>query len=179
MPSRCALLLRSAGSTRSRPPHRPFPWDDSEIPGDLDLFAPYSASAASCAVGNSADLLAQRDAIFCRFSTNEMVHFGASRYPRDCRESGKVIDVLAVLAPGQGSQKPGFLTPWLTLPGAEARLRWWSALAGVDLVRLGTEADANEIKDTAKTQPLLVAAAPLTAEHLPMADAGVRAGPSL
>jgi len=40
--------------------------------------------------------------------------------------------VLAVLAPGQGSQKPGFLTPWLALPGAEARLRWWSVLAGVE-----------------------------------------------
>ncbi|MGI5236955.1 acyltransferase domain-containing protein [Dactylosporangium sp. CA-139066] len=87
--------------------------------------------------------------------------------------------MLAVLAPGQGSQKPGFLTPWLALPGAEARLRWWSALAGVDLVHLGTEADAEEIKDTAKTQPLLVAAALLTAEHLPMHDAGVVAGHSV
>jgi malonyl CoA-acyl carrier protein transacylase len=57
--------------------------------------------------------------------------------------------VLAVLSPGQGSQKPGFLTPWLDLTGAEARLRWWSALAGVDLVRLGTTA------------------ALLAAEHLP------------
>ncbi|MDG4764998.1 acyltransferase domain-containing protein [Solwaraspora sp. WMMD406] len=75
--------------------------------------------------------------------------------------------MLAVLSPGQGSQKPGFLLPWLDLPGAEARLRWWSALAGVDLVRLGTTADADEIKDTARTQPLLVAAALLAAEHLP------------
>ncbi|MFY1651384.1 acyltransferase domain-containing protein [Solwaraspora sp. WMMB762] len=75
--------------------------------------------------------------------------------------------MLAVLSPGQGSQKPGFLTPWLDLPGAEARLRWWSALAGVDLVHLGTTADADEIKDTARTQPLLVAAALLAAEHLP------------
>ncbi|WFE29668.1 acyltransferase domain-containing protein [Solwaraspora sp. WMMD791] len=75
--------------------------------------------------------------------------------------------MLAVLSPGQGAQKPGFLTPWLDLPGAEARLRWWSALAGVDLVHLGTAADADEIKDTARTQPLLVAAALLAAEHLP------------
>ncbi|HTJ39225.1 MAG TPA: acyltransferase domain-containing protein [Dactylosporangium sp.] len=87
--------------------------------------------------------------------------------------------MLAVLAPGQGSQKPGFLNPWLALPGAEARLRWWSVLAGVDLVHLGTEADAEEIKDTAKTQPLLVAAALLAAEHLPMHDAGVVAGHSV
>jgi [acyl-carrier-protein] S-malonyltransferase len=75
--------------------------------------------------------------------------------------------VLAVLSPGQGSQKPGFLAPWLALPGAAARLRWWSALAGVDLVHLGVEADADEIRDTARTQPLLVAAALLAAEHLP------------
>jgi [acyl-carrier-protein] S-malonyltransferase len=87
--------------------------------------------------------------------------------------------VLAVLAPGQGSQKPGFLTPWLGLPGAEARLRWWSALAGLDLVHLGTEADADEIKDTARTQPLLVAAALLVAEHLPMYDVAVVAGHSI
>lgn len=87
--------------------------------------------------------------------------------------------MLAVLSPGQGSQKPGFLTPWLDLTGSEARLRWWSALAGVDLVRLGTEADADEIKDTARTQPLLVAAALLAAEHLPMYDVSLTAGHSV
>src|SRR5690242_15909221 len=58
-------------------------------------------------------------------------------------------------------------------------MRWWSALSGVDLVHLGTAADAEEIKDTAKTQPLLVAAALLTAEHLPMHDATVLAGHSV
>ncbi|MGC4804295.1 acyltransferase domain-containing protein [Micromonospora sp. DT233] len=87
--------------------------------------------------------------------------------------------MLAVLSPGQGAQKPGFLTPWLDLPGAEARLRWWSALAGVDLVHLGTAADADEIKDTARTQPLLVAAALLAAAHLPMHDVAVTAGHSV
>ncbi|MEU1812436.1 acyltransferase domain-containing protein [Micromonospora aurantiaca (nom. illeg.)] len=87
--------------------------------------------------------------------------------------------MLAVLSPGQGSQKPGFLAPWLDLPGAEARLRWWSALAGVDLIHLGTRADADEIKDTARTQPLLVAAALLAAEHLPMHDVGLVAGHSV
>ena len=89
------------------------------------------------------------------------------------------MSVLAVLAPGQGAQKPGFLTPWLELPGAAARLRWWSTLAGTDLVHLGTEADATEIKDTAKTQPLLVAAALLAAEHLPMYDVALVAGHSV
>jgi [acyl-carrier-protein] S-malonyltransferase len=87
--------------------------------------------------------------------------------------------VLAVLSPGQGSQKPGFLSPWLELTGAEARLRWWSALAGVDLIQLGTTAGADEIKDTARTQPLLVAAALLAAEHLPMYDVGLVAGHSV
>jgi [acyl-carrier-protein] S-malonyltransferase len=87
--------------------------------------------------------------------------------------------VLAVLAPGQGSQKPGFLTPWLDLSGTEARLRWWSALAGLDLVQLGTAAGPDEIKDTARTQPLLVAAALLAADHLPMHDAGLVAGHSV
>jgi len=87
--------------------------------------------------------------------------------------------VLAVLSPGQGSQKPGFLTPWLDVSGAEARLRWWSALAGVDLYQLGTEAGADEIKDTARTQPLLVAAALLAAEQLPMVDVGLVAGHSV
>lgn len=76
--------------------------------------------------------------------------------------------MLALLAPGQGAQKPGFLDPWLrATPGAAARLRWWSVLAGVDLIHLGTEAGADEIRDTAKTQPLLVAAALLAAESLP------------
>ncbi|GAB7038127.1 MULTISPECIES: ACP S-malonyltransferase [Catenuloplanes] len=87
--------------------------------------------------------------------------------------------MLAVLSPGQGSQKPGFLAPWLQLPDAEARLRAWSELAGVDLVRLGTEADAEEIKDTARTQPLLVAAALLAAERLPLGAGTVVAGHSV
>jgi [acyl-carrier-protein] S-malonyltransferase len=87
--------------------------------------------------------------------------------------------VLAVLSPGQGSQKPGFLTAWLDLPGAESRLTSWSALAGVDLAHLGTRAGADEIKDTARTQPLLVAAALLAAEHLGMSGVGVVAGHSV
>lgn len=84
--------------------------------------------------------------------------------------------MLAVLFPGQGAQKPGFLTPWLDLPGAAARLRWWSVLAGVDLTWLGTEGDAEQIKDTARTQPLLVAAGLLAAEHLAAAAPHGRPG---
>jgi [acyl-carrier-protein] S-malonyltransferase len=81
--------------------------------------------------------------------------------------------VLAVLAPGQGSQKPGFLSPWLDLPGTRERLGSWSALSGTDLVHLGTAADADEIRDTAKTQPLLVSAALIAAEQLSLPAEGV------
>jgi [acyl-carrier-protein] S-malonyltransferase len=65
--------------------------------------------------------------------------------------------VLVIVAPGQGAQTPGFLTPWLEVPGVEDRLHWLSAVAGLDLVRYGTTADAEEIRDTAVAQPLLVA----------------------
>jgi [acyl-carrier-protein] S-malonyltransferase len=82
--------------------------------------------------------------------------------------------VLAILAPGQGSQKPGFLTPWIEDPAAASRLREWSDLIGLDLVRLGTEAGQDEITDTANTQPLLVAAGLLAAERL-LADPAVDA----
>jgi [acyl-carrier-protein] S-malonyltransferase len=66
--------------------------------------------------------------------------------------------VLVLVAPGQGAQTPGFLAPWLEAPGAADRLAWWSAVADLDLVHYGTEADADAIRDTAIAQPLLVAA---------------------
>ncbi|HET7474512.1 MAG TPA: ACP S-malonyltransferase [Dermatophilaceae bacterium] len=66
--------------------------------------------------------------------------------------------MLAIVCPGQGSQSPGFLSPWLARPGMTARLEWLSAVAGLDLVEHGTVSDADTIKDTAVAQPLLVAA---------------------
>jgi [acyl-carrier-protein] S-malonyltransferase len=77
-----------------------------------------------------------------------------------------VITVIALFAPGQGSQTPGMLTPWLELPEAAQQLGEWSELCGLDLVRLGTTADAEEIKDTAVTQPLIVALGALVAAQL-------------
>ncbi|MFF7589474.1 ACP S-malonyltransferase [Kitasatospora purpeofusca] len=74
--------------------------------------------------------------------------------------------MLVIVAPGQGAQTPGFLSPWLELDGVADRLRGWSEVAGLDLVRAGTEADAEEIKDTAVAQPLLVAAGLVTARAL-------------
>lgn len=74
--------------------------------------------------------------------------------------------VLSINAPGQGSQKPGMLTAWLELPGARDRLEQWSVAAGMDLVQLGTTAPQEVIRDTAVTQPLVVAAALLAAEEM-------------
>jgi malonyl CoA-acyl carrier protein transacylase len=74
--------------------------------------------------------------------------------------------VLAVLAPGQGAQKPGMLTDWLDLPGAESFFRWAGAIAGADLLTLGTTGDAEAIKDTAVTQPLVVAMSLFVARDL-------------
>src|ERR1700722_14412726 len=71
--------------------------------------------------------------------------------------------MLLIAAPGQGAQTPGFLSPWLELAGFADRLGAWSELAGCDLIRCGTTADADEIRDTAVAQPLLVAAAIATA----------------
>ncbi|CAM3866104.1 ACP S-malonyltransferase [Tsukamurella ocularis] len=58
------------------------------------------------------------------------------------------------------------LTAWLDQPSAVERLRAWSEIAGLDLVRLGTIAEADEITDTAVTQPLVVAAALLAFEQM-------------
>ena len=55
--------------------------------------------------------------------------------------------MLVIAAPGQGAQTPGFLNPWLELPGFADRLGGWSELAGCDLIRCGTTADAEEIRD--------------------------------
>jgi len=66
--------------------------------------------------------------------------------------------VLVLVCPGQGSQIPGFLAPWLELPGFRDRMQWLSTVAGMDLVTHGTESDAETIKDTAIAQPLIVGA---------------------
>ena len=74
--------------------------------------------------------------------------------------------MLIITAPGQGAQTPGFLSPWLELPGIAERLGTAAELAGCDLIRFGTTASADEIKDTAVAQPLLVAAAIVAASAL-------------
>lgn len=78
--------------------------------------------------------------------------------------------MIAVFAPGQGAQSPGMLAPWLELPGAAEQLAELSEAAGLDLARLGTTGSADDIKDTAVTQPLLVAAGVLAAAQLELED---------
>nr|WP_156611682.1 acyltransferase domain-containing protein [Auraticoccus cholistanensis] len=80
--------------------------------------------------------------------------------------NGESGPVLAIVAPGQGAQTPGFLKPWLTESSFADRLTWLSAVAGLDLVHYGTEADAETIRDTAVAQPLLVAAGLLASLEL-------------
>src|SRR6516165_12526624 len=86
--------------------------------------------------------------------------------------TGHAEGMLIITAPGQGAQTPGFLAPWLEVPGVAERLGAASELAGLDLIRFGTTATADEIKDTAVAQPLLVAAAIAAASALSTGDPG-------
>lgn len=64
-----------------------------------------------------------------------------------------------VVAPGQGSQTPGFLAPWLKdVSGFRSAIEHYSDVVGLDLIELGTNGSEDEIKDTAVAQPLIVAA---------------------
>ena len=78
--------------------------------------------------------------------------------------------MLAYIAPGQGAQTPAMLAPWIEDPAAKLLLSQWSHEINLDLVRLGTTADAEEIKDTANAQPLIVAAGLLGARALNSAN---------
>jgi [acyl-carrier-protein] S-malonyltransferase len=82
-----------------------------------------------------------------------------------------VKNVMIFTAPGQGAQTPGFLSPWLEIPGLAEQFGAWSELAGRDLIGLGTTGSAEEITDTAVAQPLLVAAALAVAGLLGEPDA--------
>ena len=87
----------------------------------------------------------------------------------DCyleRVSRKSSAVLAILAPGQGAQTPGFLAPWLADDAVRAELQTLSDVAQVDLAHYGTDADADTIRQTDIAQPLLVAAGLVAAAAL-------------
>jgi [acyl-carrier-protein] S-malonyltransferase len=88
--------------------------------------------------------------------------------------------VLALVAPGQGSQTPGMLTPWISDSDSRQLLATWSEAIDLDLIHLGTQADADEIRDTANAQPLIVAAGLLSARALGVDnDAAFMAGHSV
>ncbi|MCG2622304.1 ACP S-malonyltransferase [Arthrobacter sp. I2-34] len=74
--------------------------------------------------------------------------------------------MLAIVCPGQGSQTPGFLSPWLEVPGVAEHLAELSSIAGLDLAAHGTVSDEATIKDTAVAQPLIVAAGLVAARAL-------------
>jgi [acyl-carrier-protein] S-malonyltransferase len=74
--------------------------------------------------------------------------------------------VLVIVAPGQGAQSPGFLTPWLEDATFASRFAWLSTVADLDLAHYGTEADAETIRDTKIAQPLLVATGLIAALEL-------------
>ncbi len=87
--------------------------------------------------------------------------------------------MLAIIAPGQGSQTPGLLNSWIQDPSLKQLLVSWSDAIGLDLLHLGTVADAEEIKDTANAQPLIVAASLLGAQALGIKSFTVISGHSV
>jgi [acyl-carrier-protein] S-malonyltransferase len=87
--------------------------------------------------------------------------------------------VLAIIAPGQGSQTPGMLNSWIADPELKQLVESWSQSIDLDLLRLGTTAEADEIKDTANAQPLIVATSLLGAHALDLNDFAVTSGHSV
>lgn len=92
--------------------------------------------------------------------------------------------MLAIVAPGQGAQTPGFLSPWLTDSALSDLLDQFAAASDLDLRQLGTAGDEETIRDTKVAQPLLVAAglmasAALTGAGTDLTSAGVVAGHSV
>ena len=87
--------------------------------------------------------------------------------------------MLALIAPGQGSQIPGMLTSWIGDPILRVQLTAWSSAIKLDLVHLGTTADADEIKNTANAQPLIVATSLIASHALKLQNIGVTSGHSV
>lgn len=87
-------------------------------------------------------------------------------HPPLCRKRWQTGWVIVVVCPGQGSQTPGFLAPWLELDGVTERLDAYSDAAEVDLREHGTVSDADTIRDTRIAQPLIVAASLIAGDAL-------------
>lgn len=80
----------------------------------------------------------------------------------DAPSSEKLNDVIVIACPGQGSQTPGFLSEWIEDAASRSFLEAASDASGVDLLRHGTESDADTIRATEIAQPLIVAASLLS-----------------
>ncbi len=87
--------------------------------------------------------------------------------------------MLAIIAPGQGSQTPGFLSPWLEDQRLRDLLGQWSDAIGLDLISLGTTADAEEIRATENAQPLIVGAGLIAMKAIGSVEVSVTAGHSV
>ena len=74
--------------------------------------------------------------------------------------------MIALLCPGQGSQKPGFMSAWLEIPEYRSNIEILSDVIKMDLIKHGTESDEATIRDTAIAQPLIVAASIASANLL-------------
>lgn len=86
--------------------------------------------------------------------------------PAEPADRWQTEQVIVIVSPGQGSQTPGFLSPWLELDGVADTLAAYSDAAQVDLATHGTVSDADTIRDTRIAQPLIVAASLLAASEL-------------
>jgi len=87
--------------------------------------------------------------------------------------------MLAIIAPGQGSQTPGMLSPWLEDPAIAQFTEEFSEAIGLDVARLGVTADSDEIKDTANAQPLIVATGLMSSHALGIQNFSYVAGHSV
>lgn len=84
--------------------------------------------------------------------------------------------MIVVVCPGQGSQTPGFLSPWLELPAFKDSLLSMQEASGIDLISHGTVSDADTIRNTAIAQPLIVAAGVATLSALLDGKSAAQAG---
>ena len=107
----------------------------------------------------------------CRLPTKRSGELRVPKHRGNHLLFGKLEYVLAIVCPGQGSQTPGFLSPWLEVPGVAEHLGLLSDIAQLDLLSHGTVSDEETIKDTAVAQPLIVAAGLLAARALTVDEA--------
>ena len=84
--------------------------------------------------------------------------------------------MIVVVCPGQGSQTPGFLAPWIEIPEFKSSIQLMQNASGIDLVSHGTISDSDTIRDTAVAQPLIVAAGVATMQTLLQGKSAHEAG---